>query len=506
MKYNFENCTLDVENRELYCDGRVRPVEPQVFDLLHFLVKNRDRVVNRENIFQTVWRGRIVSDAVLSTRINAARRAIRDDGTQQRLIKTVRKNGYRFVGAVREAKAEANAPIIIPPSKLSLAVVSSSTSDGDEELVCISKGIANDLTVAIARSRTFDVIAHNRICRNGDDARRIAREFGASYLIICELRRASDQVRLTVCLIDGIVGLHIWARSYTQRRGAGFADQDAVTAQIAAAIEPCIYAAEARRQREKPFHALDAVDCVTKALALGKHRTRENVAIAEGLLKRAIELEPHYGRAHSVFAEFLGREVLYGRKPRRSTIPLAFEAAQKALLCDEHDAWAHFALGWAFSMNRLPEAGIEEYRKALAINPYLPHIQYSLAGALAYVGQTGKALAELGEAELLGAPEVYPGQCNSTRALIYFMSEKHDEAIKAAQRSVWQSPSHIFGHHHLAVNYALAGKTEEAREEFARLGQLVPNTSLKVISESLPYIHDRESNQVLEAFQFMGIR
>jgi TolB-like protein/tetratricopeptide (TPR) repeat protein len=506
MKYKFENYTLDIERRELRCDGIIRSVEPQVFDLLHFLIKNCDRAVSREDIFQTVWRGRIVSDAVLSTRINAARMAIGDDGTQQRLIKTLPRNGFRFIGAVREAKAETNAPIIVPPGKLSLAVVSSTASDGDEELACISKGIADDLTVALARSRTFDVIAHNRISSDSDDPRPITRELGVSYLITCGLRRASDGVRLTVRLIEGSVGLHIWARSYTQRLSAGFVDQDAVTAQIAAAIEPCIYAAEAEQQREKPFHALDAIDCVTRALILGKHRTRENVAIAQELLKRAIELEPHYGRAYSVFAKFLGREVLYGRKPRRSTIPLAFEAAQKALFCDDHDAWAHFALGWVLTMGRSPEAGIEEYRKALAISPYRPHMRCSLAAALAYVGQTEKALAELGEAERLGAPEVYPGKCDSIHALIYFLSGKHDEAIKAAQQVVWQSPSHVFGHHHLAVNYALAGKVEEARAEFAALVRLVPNTSLNVIAEALPYIHDRESNQVLDAFRIIGLR
>jgi len=506
MKYKFENYTLDTERRELRCNGIIQSVEPQVLDLLHFLIKNCDRVVSRENIFQAVWRGRIVSDEVLSTRINAARKAIGDDGTQQRLIKTLRANGFRFIGAVREAKAETNAPLIMPLGKLTVAVVSSTAYDGDEELAGIAKGITDDLTVALARSRTFDVIAHNYICSDGDDPRPIARELGASYLIICGLRRASDRVRLTVRLIDGSVGLHIWARSYTQELTTGFVDQDAVTAQIAAATEPCIYAAEAKRQREKPFHALDAIDCVTMALVLGKHRTRENVAIAEELLRRAIELEPHYGRAHSVLAEFLGREVLYGRKPRRSTVPLAFEAAQKAVLCDEHDAWAHFALGWAFSMSRSPEAGIEQYRKALAINPYLPHIQCCLAAALSDVGEIEKALAELGEAERLGAPEVYPGQCNSIHALIYFLSEKRDEAIKAAQRSVWQAPSRIFGHHHLAVNYALAGKMEEARAALATLVGLVPNTSLNVIAESLPYIHDRASNQVLDAFRLMGIR
>ena len=94
----------------------------------------------------------MVSDEVLSTRINAARKAIGDDGTQQRLIKTLRANGFRFIGAVREAKAETNAPLIMPLGKLTVAVVSSTAYDGDEELAGIAKGITDDLTVALARS------------------------------------------------------------------------------------------------------------------------------------------------------------------------------------------------------------------------------------------------------------------------------------------------------------------------------------------------------------------
>jgi TolB-like protein len=194
-------------------------------------------VVSRENIFQAVWRGRIVSDAVLGTRINAARRAIGDDGAQQRLIKTLPRNGFRFTGAVREVKVETNAPIIIPPGKLSLAIVPPAPYDGDEKLTNISRGIADDLTIALARSKTFHVIAHNRICSDGDDPRLVARELGAKYLIVYGLRRASDQVRLNVRLIEGCVGLHMWAQSYTQGLSAGFIDQDAITSLIAAAIE-----------------------------------------------------------------------------------------------------------------------------------------------------------------------------------------------------------------------------------------------------------------------------
>jgi len=237
MKYKFENYTLDVERRELHCDGIILSVEPQVFDLLHFLIKNSDRVVSREDIFQAVWRGRTVSDAVLGTRINAARRAVGDDGSQQRLIKTLPRNGFRFTGAVREVKVETNAPITITLGKLSLAVVPPAPYDRDEKLTNISKGIADDLTIALARSKTFRVIAHNRICRDGDDPRLIARELGVGYLIVYGLRRASDQVRLSVRLIEGSVGLHMWAQSYTQGLSAGFFDQDAVTSVIAAAIE-----------------------------------------------------------------------------------------------------------------------------------------------------------------------------------------------------------------------------------------------------------------------------
>src|SRR5271154_1721889 len=76
-------------------------VEPQVFDLLVYLVKNRDRVVSKEDLIASVWGGRIVSDSTLTSRINAARNAVGDSGEDKKLIRTIARKGLRFVGAVR---------------------------------------------------------------------------------------------------------------------------------------------------------------------------------------------------------------------------------------------------------------------------------------------------------------------------------------------------------------------------------------------------------------------
>ena len=102
MRYAFEGCVLDLDRRELRKDGALVDLEPQVFDVLAFLLRHRDRVVSRDDLIDGVWGGRIVSESALASRINAVRRAGGDDGAAQRLVKTIMRKGFRFVGEVRE--------------------------------------------------------------------------------------------------------------------------------------------------------------------------------------------------------------------------------------------------------------------------------------------------------------------------------------------------------------------------------------------------------------------
>src|SRR6201984_2474655 len=102
MLYSFENFTVDTERREVRRGGEPCAVEPQVFDVLEYLIRNRDRVVSRDDLLAGVWSGRIVSESTLASRINAVRNAIDDNGEDQRLIRTILRRGVRFVGAVHE--------------------------------------------------------------------------------------------------------------------------------------------------------------------------------------------------------------------------------------------------------------------------------------------------------------------------------------------------------------------------------------------------------------------
>lgn len=122
MRYFFEDCALDTDRRELRRGPDIVPTTPQVIDLLEYLIRSRDRVVSKDDLVNAIWNGRIVSDAALTTRLNAVRRAIGDSGGQQRLIKTFPRKGVRFVGDVRDEdrrpKAAAVPDALAEPSKV----------------------------------------------------------------------------------------------------------------------------------------------------------------------------------------------------------------------------------------------------------------------------------------------------------------------------------------------------------------------------------------------------
>jgi DNA-binding winged helix-turn-helix (wHTH) protein/pimeloyl-ACP methyl ester carboxylesterase len=130
LLFFFDDYVLDPDRRELRRKGMLVPAEPQVFDLLVFLIRNRDRVVSKDDLIAGVWDGRIVSESTLASRINAARRAIGDSGEQQRFIRTAARKGIRFVGAVREGQVPSELPAPVPAPARNQEVTFCRTADG----------------------------------------------------------------------------------------------------------------------------------------------------------------------------------------------------------------------------------------------------------------------------------------------------------------------------------------------------------------------------------------
>ena len=159
----FDDCVLDLDRRELLRASEIVATAPQVFDLLVHLAQNRERVVSRDDLIAAIWAGRIVSESTLASHMNAVRKAVGDDGQQQRVVRTVARKGFRFVADVREVMSpegadpgaesassnKAGAPTL--PAKPSIAVLPFVNLSGDPEQDYLVAGVVGENIAALMR-------------------------------------------------------------------------------------------------------------------------------------------------------------------------------------------------------------------------------------------------------------------------------------------------------------------------------------------------------------------
>lgn len=166
MLFNFNNFTLDTDRRELRNAEDTIHVEPQVFDLLLHLAQNANRVISKDELIEHVWKGKIVSDAALNSRINSARRAIGESGEKQAIIRTVPRHGFLFAVEVTtrthdQATSAAGVATQAEPSNLklpdkpSIAVLPFQNLSGDPEQEYFADGVVEDIITGLSRIKWF---------------------------------------------------------------------------------------------------------------------------------------------------------------------------------------------------------------------------------------------------------------------------------------------------------------------------------------------------------------
>jgi len=516
VKFCFENYVFDVDRRELRRGIELVPLEPQVFDLLVFLIENRDRVVTKDDLIASVWQGRIVSESTLTSRINAARKAIGDSGSEQRLIRTIARKGFRFVGTLRDqvsappltAQADQARPLFPLPDRPAIAVLSFLNMSGDPQQEYFSDGISEDIITALSKLRWFLVIARNSSFIYKGKAvplKQIADELGVRYVVEGSVRKDGNRVRITTQLIQGVTGSHLWAERYDRNLADVFAVQDEITEAIVAAIEPQLYAAENFRAQRKPPDSLDAWELLMRALSHYWRVTSADNKIAQDLLEKAIAIDPNYGQALSLLAASHLHGAHAGWEDMAEAAQIAERSARAAILSDSEDPWAHHALGYVYLLARHFDDSLGEYELALRLNPNFALAQAYYGLSLSYNGRWQEASEAVRRAIRLSPRDPYSSAYCGIAAYIQFVGRNYEEAIKLAQESIRQPGNFVGGNRVLLAAAAMAGQMDVAKSALQELRRTQPNVSLAWIAASVPIRHEAEREHYLEAFRRAGL-
>jgi len=526
MQFLFSEYMLDTDRRELCRGPDPVALEPQVFDLLVYLLENHDRVVSKDDLIAAIWEGRIVSESTLTSRINAARKAIGYSGRDQKLIRTISRKGFRFVGSVQSQHVssdppensgfeadharEAPRPVLSPLDRPAIAVLPFTNMSGEPEQEYFSEGISEDIITALSKLRWFYVIARNSSFIYKGKAVRIkavGEELGVGYVLEGSVRKEGNRVRITAQLIDVATGTHIWSEHYDRSLADLFAVQDEITQAIVAAIEPQLYAAENFRAQRKSPDNMDAWDLVMRALSHYWRVTRQDNMVAQALLEKAISIDPNYGQALGLLAASHMFGAHMGWSDMDSTIAIAIgeRAALAAIRADSEDPWAHYALGSVYLQTRCFDDSLAEFELALRLNPSFSPARGYYGVALTYCGRWEEGDLAARQALRLSPRDPFAAVYYGVVAYSQFIGGNYEEAIRLCREALRERHDFVGAHRVLAASAGMAGNKRLAEAAMQELRRAQPNVSLAWIAKQIPFKRDVDRDRYLDGFRRAGL-
>jgi TolB-like protein len=522
LRYLFEEYALDTDRRELHRGADVVSLAPQVFDLLDYLIRNRERVVSKDDLINAIWNGRSVSDAALTTRLNVARSVIGDTGEGQRLIKTLPRKGFRFVGTVREAQrpasaavtdnqAESSKPTLALPDKPSIAVLPFANLSSDPEQEYFADGIVEDIITALSHFKALFVVARNSSFTykgRAVDVKQVGRELGVRYVLEGSVRKSADRVRISGQLVDTATGTHLWADRFDGRLVDIFDLQDQVAESIVGAIAPAVEMAEIERARRKPTESLDAYAVYLRGLARFYQFTRQANDEALRLFNSAIELDPDfasaYGRATSCYVYAKANSWI---SVTPNEIAEVTRLAQRAVELGKDDAINLATGGYALVyVVRDLGVGAALIDRALVLNSNLAEAWYCGGWAKNWLGEPAFAIERFVRAMRLSPVDPSVWRMRSGTAYAYFLLGRYDDAASWAEMALQDNPDYQPALRQAAASNAMAGRREQARKAIGRLRQLNPALRVSNLNDVLgPYQHAEDLARYGEALRQAGL-
>jgi TolB-like protein/cytochrome c-type biogenesis protein CcmH/NrfG len=456
--------------------------------------------------------GICVSDAVRTAVGNKLGLDYEDMGDQK--VKNIERPVRAFRVAMREKEPATIVPkpqVLEPTDKPSIAVLPFDNMSQDADQGFLADGISEDLITELSRIRGFFVIARTSTFAyksEATDVRRIAEELGVTYVLEGSVRQAGDRVRITAQLVNGKTGDHIWADRYDRVLADIFALQDEITESVATAIEPSLLAAETERSRRQHPASLDAWGLVSLSLPMILSWSNESYGPAEELLKKAIEIDPQYARAHAVLASGYAIRAWMGWgsiwEPKK-VAGMGLASGRTAAKLDPQDPWAHMALGFSHAVARRHGDAINGLERSLELNPNFA-LAHTLHGmTLIWGSKFGEALHAFEKAKRASPRdpmnEMYPAMI----ATAHFFSGRYQECIVEVQKTIRFRPGAPGPIRVLAAANAKLGRLDEARSAVGAAVKLQPTLSVGWMLDNFPMVSPTDLETFVDALRIAGL-
>ncbi len=503
--YAFGDIELDLDRFELRRANEAVPVEPQVFSLLTLLIENHERMVSRDEIIERVWNGRIVSEAAISSRIKAARRAVGDDGDRQEIIKTVHGRGFRCVALVRILAVPAVAaasPRSAPaethgfgeagasPSMPSIAILPFAAEGTAGNFSALSEALPHEVINALSRLRWLKVIARGssfRFREQNPDIAAVGMALGARYCLTGFLQMDDGRIATSVELAETEGAQVIWSETFFGTIHEIPLLRAGVVAGVVAALETHVPMNEARAARVTSPENLDAWAIYHLGIQrMFRFSSQDNAAAAE-YFREAIRREPGMARAHAglSFTQFQNAYHGFSRERERSAAE-AHDYAEQAVALDPLDPFANFTLGRAHWLEGDMFESLGWLDRATALSPSYAQCVYARGFADTMLGNTAAAQASLRRAIELSPLDPFLYAMKGTLGITYLIERNVPEAISWLDQAARTPGSPPVVPLVTAAAHGLGGDMAGTRQWVRRARQQDPQITLDQFKKATP--------------------
>ena len=509
---SFGAFVLNPETGTLLRDGLPVTIGYRAFLLLKALVDRPGEIFTKAELFEAGWPGAVVEETNLSVQIAALRKALGVAPGDQDWIVTIPRVGYRFQAEVNLLAAMRpngrRDSLLDRETRPSIAVLPFANLSPDPDQEYLADGIVDDIIAGLSRLRWLAVVARNSsFAYKGKalDVRTIAAELGVRYVLEGGLRRGDDRLRVTSRLVDGTTGNQVWAEQHDGSLSDVFTMQDKIARGVVASIEPQLYAAEETFTKQRPPESIDAWGYTMRAMAQIWTWDEAQNSKARDNLRRALDLDPDYPRAHSLLALSLMTGAHMGWLSAADVLPSARDAAHRSIASDSDDPWGHLALGYVQLLSRQAALAVDELREAIWLNPNfaIGHLLLGLAHGYAGNGNTG--LEHVTVSAQLSPRDPHQALSLSIAALCHFVEGRYTDSVAGNRRAVHLRPRFTSAWRTLAAAAGLSGDLETGAVALLEAKRLQPELTGEWAEAHLPLIRPDDRQRFIEGLRRVGL-